>query len=128
MNKKTLEDTLNGLSQASVAFNEAMDSVKLDREEFWNALSKDEQLKCFCAVVERIDEAEYAGKSYRGILYDVFAFGQESYASAQMSGFLSLHNAYYDGTRMESMLKDFATMAGVENVDEQVSKFMKTTY
>ena len=89
------EKAMQELSDVSRQFNEAMDEIRSEREDYWNSLNKDEQLKCFCAVVERIMDGENERHSYRGMLYSVFGFGPESYVQAQMSGFLELHNCVY---------------------------------
>ena len=88
--KKTLFETLDELRPA---FQEAMAQEEKESEEFWNSLTKDQQLQVFCAVMRRLYKGEIEeGRSYRGMLYDVFGFGPESYAVAQMSGFLTIHN------------------------------------
>jgi hypothetical protein len=85
-------------------WKEAMDSIENEQESFWNSLSKDDQLKAFCAVVRRIHKGELEKQgSYRYILYDVFGFDADSYAQAQCAGYIDLHNAIY--TRDE--LKEF---------------------
>lgn len=64
------------------------------RETFWNSLTKDEQLLAFCSVVDRLYQGEIQeGRSYRGVLYDTFGFGYDSYVKAQISHFLELHNS-----------------------------------
>lgn len=74
-------------------FNQVMDLLEQESEVYWNSLSKEDQLKVFCAVVRRIYKAEVEDQgSYRHALYSVFGFGPESYALAQMSGYLTLHN------------------------------------
>lgn len=85
-------DNVESLNEIADVVNEVMEEIRDEREQFWNGLTKDEQLKCFCAVVERIVKSESEGHSYRGVLYDVFGFGMESYTQAQMSGFIELHN------------------------------------
>ena len=76
-----------------------------DHDKFWNGLSKDDQLKAFCSVMRLLYKAELEEHgSYRYILYDVFGFGPESYAQAQVSGFLALHNAIWDGERLGDLL------------------------
>ena len=76
-----------------------------DHEKFWNSLSKDDQLKAFCSVMRRLYRAELEEHgSYRYTLYDVFGFGPESYVQAQLSGFLAIHNAIWDGERLHSLI------------------------
>ena len=76
-----------------------------DHDKFWNGLSKDDQLKAFCSVMRRLYKAEIEQRgSYRYTLYDVFGFGSESYAQAQVSGFLAIHNAIWDGERLGHLI------------------------
>ena len=76
-----------------------------DHNKFWNGLSKDDQLKAFCSVMRRLYKAEIEEHgSYRYTLYDVFGFGHESYAQAQVSGFLAIHNAIWDGEQLGHLI------------------------
>jgi len=76
-----------------------------DHSKFWNGLSKDDQLKAFCSVMRLLYKAELEEHgSYRYILYDVFGFGSESYVQAQVSGFLAIHNAIWDGKRLGELI------------------------
>jgi len=82
--------------EASRIFNQAMTEIEKDSESYWNSLTKDEQLKVFCAVSRRIYEGEIVEQgSYRYVLYETFGFGPEAYAQAQMSGYLDIHNAIF---------------------------------
>ena len=119
--KQVLED----LHKLSKMFTEAMDDIRNERENYWNSLSKDEQLKCFCAVVERIMDGENEGHSYRGMLYSVFGFGPEAYAQAQRAGFLGLHNSIFDYNHQRELLLSFAKHAGLENPEEKISSYLK---
>lgn len=96
--------------ELSEQFNAAMKAHEEDQEKFWNGLSKDEQLKAFCAVCRRIFDGELNKKgTYRYVLYQVFGFGPEAYAQAQNAGYLSIHNAivdeYYDRRMIEAFCK-----------------------
>ena len=76
-----------------------------DHDKFWNGLSKDDQLKAFCSVMRLLYKAEIEEHgSYRYTLYDVFGFGPESYVAAQLSGFMAIHNAIWDGERLHSLI------------------------
>ena len=76
-----------------------------DHSKFWNSLSKDDQLKAFCSVMRLLYKAELEEHgSYRYTLYDVFGFGPESYAQAQLSGFMAIHNAIWDGERLGQLI------------------------
>lgn len=102
------KDPLEGLQEISNAFNEAMKQIENESETYWNSLSHDEQLKVFCAISRRIHQGEIVDKgSYRHVLYTVFGFGPEAYAQAQCSGYLSIHNAIYDGEQLSDNIKEF---------------------
>jgi hypothetical protein len=78
------EKLTDDLVDFSNQFNEAMAEVEKESEAYWNSLSKEEQLKVFCAVSRRIHQAEIVDQgTYRYALYNVFGFGPEAYAPAQ---------------------------------------------
>lgn len=88
------EDALESFERFSKIFREAMKEEERISEQFWDSLTKEQQLLVFCAVVRRICKGELDDKrSYRGVLYDTFGFGPEAYAVAQCSGYLDLHNS-----------------------------------
>lgn len=96
------EDALKALEELSKTFNEAMAEVEKESEAYWNSLSKEDQLKAFCAVSRRIYKGEIEDRgTYRYVLYDVFGFGPEAYAPAQLAGYLTIHNSIYDGVNNE---------------------------
>lgn len=93
-----MNELLKSLDEYGELFRDAMNEEEKASEQFWNSLSKEQQLQVFCAVSRRIYKGEIVERrSYRGVLYDVFDFGPESYASAQCAGYLSIHNAIFDG-------------------------------
>lgn len=100
MNDEDLENARNN-------FVNAMKELEEDQEKFWSSLSTEDQLKAFCCVVRRIFDGEIKNpRSYRGVLYDVFGFGPEAYAQAQMAGFLALHNSIMSDEEFNEMRKD----------------------
>ena len=106
-----------------------------DHDKFWNGLSKDDQLKAFCSVMRRLYKAEIEQRgSYRYTLYDVFGFGSESYAQAQVSGFLAIHNAIWDGERLSALIDKLETRVveglseDAEEVKQIFNKFKKDYY
>ena len=106
--------------------------LEQDHDKFWNSLSKDDQLKAFCSVMRRLYKAEIEQHgSYRYTLYDVFGFGHESYAQAQVSGFLALHNAIWDGERLGELINKLeqrvveAMPDRPEQVKQTFNKFRK---
>jgi hypothetical protein len=109
------------MQELSDTFNKVMKEIEQDEENFWLSLTKEQQLCCFNAVCRRIYEGELEKKgSYRYILYDIFGFGPEAYARAQMAGFLSLHNSIFDYENEERFLTLFAKSLGVEDNDAAV--------
>ena len=90
-----LSDAVNAaaLDDLAETFNDHINRLKNKQEEYWNSLTKEQQLDAFCAVVRRICQGELDDNgTYRYVLYDIFKFGPESYGSAQMAGYLDLHN------------------------------------
>ena len=91
MTKKSLRDTLAELSELQEDIEK---QTEREMDEWWNALTKDDQMKAFYSVMKRLVDGELEQKgSYRYVLYDVFGFGPESYMLAMMCGFMSLHNS-----------------------------------
>ena len=75
-------------------YDEFEKSFAEQRANFFNSLSKEEQLLVFCEVVSKLVKSELKDKrSYRGVLYEEFGFGPDAYVKAQVSGFLELHNS-----------------------------------
>ena len=89
--KRSLSDALDSVRDV---FQQWESDFANERLAFWNSLTTEQQLLAFCEVVSRLTQAELVEqKSYRGVLYDTFGFGLDSYVTAQVSGFLDLHNA-----------------------------------
>ena len=117
------------LDEISDIFNQAMSAIEHEQESYWNSLTKEDRLKAFCSVVRRIHRGEIEERgTYRYVLYDVFGFGPESYAQAQMAGYLALHNSITCPDQERTLLLEFAKNLGVENPDDSVSKFYGQTY
>ena len=106
-NKKITDKTLiETLDELRPAFQEAMAKEEKESEDFWQSLTKDQQLQAFCAVMRRLYKGEIEeNRTYRGMLYDVFGFGPESYAAAQMSGFLTIHNCIWTSEEIEKEIE-----------------------
>ena len=91
MTKKSLIDTLAELRELQEDIEK---QTEREMDEWWNALTKDDQMKAFYSVMKRLVDGELEQKgSYRYVLYDVFGFGPESYMLGMMCGFMSLHNS-----------------------------------
>jgi len=66
-------------------------------------------------VSRRIYKGEIEDKgTYRWVLYDVFGFGPEAYAPAQMAGYLSIHNSIFSSDHEHRLLSKFAEHLGLE--------------
>lgn len=118
MSDNKLTDDLVDISNH---FNEAMAEVEKESEAYWNSLSKEEQLKAFCAVSRRIHQAEIIDQgTYRWALYDVFGFGPEAYAPAQLAGYLAIHNSIMGPDHDERLLKAFCVKYGIEDADTKI--------
>ena len=104
-----IEKALDELEETSNAFTNAMNKIKDEQEAYWNSLSKEDQLKAFCAVSRRIFDGEIEQRgTYRYVLYNVFGFGPEAYVPAQCAGYLSIHNAIYTGIEVEEAIEKVA--------------------
>ena len=112
------------LEEDSNSFQIVINEWEKEQEEYWNSLTKEEQLKVFCAVSRRIYKGEILEKgSYRYVLYNTFGFGSEAYAPAQVAGYLSIHNAIYDAEHERDLLIAFAKSQGLS--EDVVSEFYK---
>jgi hypothetical protein len=119
------KNALDNLEEISKTFQEVFDEIEKEQEEYWNSLTEEDQLKAFCAVSRRIFQGEIEKKgSYRYVLYDVFGFGPEAYAQAQMAGYLAIHNAIVDANYDSRLLKAFCTKYKIENADEKITEFL----
>lgn len=119
------DDLSKSLSELSRLYNEAMADITEMQEQYWNSLTKEQQLDAFCCVVRRIHKAELVEqRSYRGTLYDIFDFGPESYAQAQNAGFLELHNSIYSHGYEKKLLIKFAEFLKIENPEQKYKEFL----
>ena len=100
---ETSKKLMQELAAAGEAVREASKQFDANSEAYWNSLTKDQQLDAFCAVVRRIYQGEIKERrSYRGVLYDVFEFGPDSYVPAQYAGYLTIHNMLYEAVELEN--------------------------
>jgi len=121
------EKALQELSEMSQKFEAAMKAEEEHQEQYWNSLSKEQQLMAFCAISRRIFDGEIKqGGSYRYVLYDVFGFGPEAYVPAQCAGYLDIHNAIFTGKDEERILKEFADYAKIDA--EVLSQYIQRKY
>jgi len=126
-----VEKAMLELADSSNLFMQAMNEIKEDEETYWRSLSKEQQLCCFNSVVRRIHkgDVELHG-SYRYVLYDVFGFGPEAYARAQMAGYLDIHNMITTPEQERKLLTEFAKHMGHndEEIEEKIHSFFVRKY
>lgn len=91
--------------EMTAQFEQSFKDLEQQQEEYWASLTKEQQLDLFCCVVRRLVKGEIEdNRSYRGILYDIFEWGPEAYATAQMAGYINLHNAIFKKERIHEIL------------------------
>ncbi len=126
-----VEKAMLELADSSNLFMQAMNEIKEDEETYWRSLSKEQQLCCFNSVVRRIHkgDVELHG-SYRYVLYDVFGFGPEAYARAQMAGYLDIHNMITTPEQERKLLTEFAKHMGHNDkeIEEKIHSFFVRKY
>jgi len=99
------QEVMDALHESGRAFQRAADEWQQMANSYYSSLEPEEQLWAFCAVVEKLCQGELdEGRSYRGILYDIFGWGPEAYAAAQHAGFLGLHNSIYRFDDLEHVI------------------------
>ena len=129
IDEQSREEALVKMASFSQAFNDAMNGIKNEEEAYWKSLTVDQQMAAFNCVIRRLYDGEInEQRSYRGVLYDVFGFGPESYARAQMAGFLAIHNAIHTIDEESDQLMAFAKYLGLTVSDQQVDEFLLGKY
>jgi hypothetical protein len=129
IDEQSREEALVKMASFSQAFNDAMEGIKNEEEDYWKSLTVDQQMAAFNCVIRRLYDGEInEQRSYRGVLYDVFGFGPESYARAQMAGFLAIHNAIHTIDEESEQLTAFAKYLGVPVSEQQVDEFLLGKY
>jgi hypothetical protein len=121
------DDPLKVLEDLSDIYVKVMKEIQEDQEKYWNSLSKDDQLKVFCAVCRRIFKGDIELKgSYRYVLYEVFGFEADAYAQAQDAGYLAIHNAIFTSDQEERLLAHFAKFHDLP--EDAVTRYYKETH
>lgn len=120
-----VEKAMAELSEIGQRFQKVIDAMEKEQEEYWNSLTKEQQLMAFCAISRRIFDGEIKQKgTYRFVLYNVFGFGPEAYMAAQCANYLEIHNAIFDAEHEADLLKAFAKFHGLG--EDAVDKFYET--
>ena len=95
---------LDTISKIGETMREAMEEHEKKNDEWWNNLTEQEREDAFYAVCKRIWQADGKdGGSYRYALYDVFGFDPGMYALGMECGYMSIHNAIFDGEQLNKM-------------------------
>ena len=90
-------------------------------EEFFQSLDNDTKLLLFYHITNTIYQNYFNGKgSYRGLLYDKFNFGPESYSLGMDSGMFSLHNAISTPDELEERFQKLIKHLKLELDKEQL--------
>ena len=108
MTEEEKEKALKAWDDFGEVFRNRMNELEKEQEAYWASLTPEQQLMAFCAISRRIHQAEIVDRrSYRGTLYDVFGWGMEAYAPAQMAGYLDIHNAIMEEGHDWNLLEAF---------------------
>lgn len=88
------QDLLKALAELSEAQEQEEERYDKEAEQWWNSLSKEQQMRAFYCVVKRLVEGELVEHgSYRYVLYETFGFGPEAYGLGVHCGYMALHNS-----------------------------------
>lgn len=80
------------------AMQEGAELFDKQSDEFWNGLTYEQKLNAFHSVCKRIYQGDVKeGRSYRGVLYNIFGFGPDSYLVGMECNYIDLHNYIQDG-------------------------------
>jgi len=98
------EKFLETMTEIGQEMEKARDAYEKENEAWWNSLSEQEREDAFYAVCKRIWKADGEDRgSYRYALYDVFGFDPGMYGRGMDCGYMSIHNAIFDGEDLMKM-------------------------
>ena len=87
------------------------------------------QQHAFCCIVRRIVKGELDEQgSYRYVLYNVFGWGPEAYATALDAGYMSLHNSIYPDGHDENLINSFCKFMKLQIEDDTILNFLRKSY
>lgn len=119
------QDIKTTLAETSQLFQQALDRLEVEQEQYWSSLTKEQQLLAFCAVVRRIHKGELQDRgTYRYVLYNVFGFGAEAYAAAQFAGYMAIHNSIFDYNHETRLLQAFCSKYNIEDPEKKITEFL----
>ena len=121
--EKKLKEALDGLSQVWENWKDVWSEYHDKAEEFWNSLTEEQREQAFYWVTSRINHAELMNdSSYRTVLYEHFGFDPGAYTIGMESGYMSIHNALYDGQAMMEMQQADQLVIRCDGEDVYVSE------
>lgn len=85
---------------ACEAYRDAVSEYNRKMEAWWATLDDEQQQWAFYNVCRRIYKGDVQEKrSYRGVLYDIFGWGPESYVIGMEARYMEIHNLLWDAVR-----------------------------
>jgi hypothetical protein len=99
------------------------------KQQMWLNLDNHNRLLLLSLIVAKLHHAGKHGLSYRGTLYTEFEFDEGSYAPAQFSGLLTLHNAY--DNKYDNIMTDYQKaleLFNIEVTEDEVIKKHRTRF
>jgi len=97
----------DALAELSDMFEKNREQYDVECNQFWDDLSEEDKLKAFYSVCKRIHKGDVEDRrSYRGVLYNVFGFGFESYTIGMDGGYMSIHNLIIAGIDAKETVKE----------------------
>ena len=100
------QDLFEALEWVRRAQQKAHKEYEAENDKWWNGLTEEEREDAFYAVCKRIHKADLVNHgTYRHTLYDVFGFGMNMYGRGMECRYMAIHNALYDGDKLQAMKK-----------------------
>jgi hypothetical protein len=92
------------MTEIGQEMEKAREEYEKQNEAWWNGLSEQEREDAFYAVCKRIWQADGMDNgTYRYALYEVFGFDPGMYGRGMDCGYMSIHNAIFDGEELQKM-------------------------
>ena len=90
----------------SRSYREATENWCKEMKEWWENLPSEQQQWAFynvCRLIYKGDVEER--RSYRGVLYDIFGWGPESYSLGMEARYMEIHNMLWDAREYDRLTK-----------------------
>ena len=98
-NDMNFNDSINELGDL---MQKSSDLYEKETDDWWNKLSYDDKIRAFYSVTKRIHKGDVEERrSYRGVLYDTFEFGMDSYGIGMECGYIDIHNYIFTAIEAE---------------------------